>query len=40
MESDKMCGFNKLHPCNEKCKYFETCTRNPNKKEHKTEVKK
>lgn len=31
------CGFDNLIECNEKCKYFETCTRNPYRK--KTEEK-
>lgn len=33
----KKCGFDNLIECNEKCKYFETCTRNPYRK--KTEEK-
>lgn len=33
----KKCGFDNLIECNEKCKYFETCARNPYRK--KTEEK-
>jgi len=27
----KSCGFDKLNPCDERCDYFHTCTRNPHR---------
>lgn len=30
MEDNKdLCGFDHVYPCNEKCAYYQTCTRKP-----------
>lgn len=31
LEKLSSCGFKKWKPCNKKCEYYDTCTRNPNK---------
>ena len=33
----KHCGFDCCKHCTKKCKYFDTCTRNPYKEENKSE---
>lgn len=33
------CGFEKDIPCDKECKYFETCTRNPHRRERKEVIK-
>ena len=32
MVENAKCGFDEKEPCTRKCIYFDTCTRNPNKK--------
>lgn len=32
MDNSNKCGFDNNKECTEACKYYETCTRNPNKK--------
>lgn len=31
MDNVKKCGFDNQKDCTESCKYYETCTRNPNR---------
>ena len=31
------CGFDEKEPCTRKCIYYDTCTRNPNKKRKNSE---
>ena len=33
MADSKKCGFKHWLPCTEECDYFNTCTRNPHKKD-------
>lgn len=35
MDQKPKCGFDEKEPCTKKCIYFDTCTRNPNKKRKK-----
>ena len=35
--ANKRCGFNKYQPCTPKCIYYNTCTRNPYRKEKENE---
>ena len=39
METVLKCGFKWDKPCAKECKYYETCTRNPHRKDEKMEVK-
>ena len=29
MELFRMCGFGEIKPCDKKCQFYATCTRNP-----------
>ena len=37
-EDKPKCGFDEKEPCTRKCIYFDTCTRNPNKRKSKPET--
>lgn len=35
MDDVKKCGFKYWKPCTEECRWFQTCTRNPHRKDMK-----